>query len=118
MFIHLSIDTHISPNYCYIPIYLLILAQIHVKDYKLDTPLYTMKKSEPCSKCGGNEIRGPFRKSIETGILIPSKSIFMKKVHPKIFICMKCGFVEEYISNDDLNNMNEWLPKAQLVELK
>lgn len=62
-----------------------------------------MKISRSCPKCNGKEIytsEGQSKQGERSGLHIGGLRRFLISS----YICSSCGFIEEYIENDDLNN--------------
>lgn len=62
-----------------------------------------MKQTGTCPKCNGTDIytdRGCMKRGDRSSIGISS----WKKFFLDVYICMACGFTEEYVSEDDFKD--------------
>ncbi|UKN00758.1 hypothetical protein K6119_13560 [Paracrocinitomix mangrovi] len=65
-----------------------------------------MKNSKTCPKCGGTEIytdAGNPKRGDRTSIPITSWG----KLFLAVYICAGCGYLEEYVEQDDLSNSDK-----------
>lgn len=69
-----------------------------------------MREIDNCSKCNSKNVMGPFNHSTESGVWIDVGGRFSnKKVALTANICLVCGFTENYISEEDLIELREYL---------
>ena len=74
-----------------------------------------LMKSKKCSKCSSTEIFSPQTLGIQQGnvfaLKLPvwSSDDMCKKTD---FICLKCGFVETYITDEDLKKLRQHAKKS------
>ena len=62
-----------------------------------------MKNSKTCPKCGGREIYS------NTGITKSGQRALIsvngwKSMYVDVYLCISCGYLEEYIKREDLKN--------------
>ena len=68
-----------------------------------------MKRTNRCPKCGDNVI-GPFLQDDTIGLSIDVGGPFnLRKVTFEVFICLSCGFTENYIAERDVIQLKDYL---------
>lgn len=66
-----------------------------------------MKKNQCCLKCQSQDIlyvpaKGVFRRNAYQDIVVDDRKLKVEQ-----YICKKCGYVEAYVCDDDLKEMEE-----------
>jgi len=68
-----------------------------------------MEKLENCSRCGGT-VLGPYDQGRQSGVNIDIGGKFSDNAIQLVaYICISCGYVEQYISEHDIRDIKEYL---------
>ena len=69
-----------------------------------------MNQSTKCVKCNG-KLDGPFDRYIEAGIKVRddhAKLMKNKTLVTEAYVCLECGYVEQYLAENDLKLLRQY----------
>lgn len=76
-----------------------------------------MKRLEKCSRCNEALVLGPFNHTQDSGIWIDHGGRFStRKALISAYICISCGYIENYITKNDLIKLKEYLRLTGVIK--